>query len=126
LSRRGHLPFPLAPRGVVPSLAEKHETRTGGTRFCQTPRASIEGATIRRKPKLINLRGILVSTDKRNPSLLSVDAVSVLGLPEWDGTLYVDEAMLRVVYLNDAHISVWADISTDGDGAEAVWQCGIL
>ena len=44
--------------------------------------------------------------------MLSIQAVRTLGLPNKDGTLVVDNALLRVTYLDDWRISVWADVAT--------------
>lgn len=64
-------------------------------------------------PRFVPVRGTMISTSKRNPSLLSIHAVRVLGLPNKDGTLIVDSTLLSVTYLDDHHISVWADVRSD-------------
>lgn len=44
--------------------------------------------------------------------MLSIQAVRTLGLPNKDGTLVVDNALLSVTFLDDWRISVWADIES--------------
>lgn len=64
-------------------------------------------------PRFVPVRGTMISTSKRNPSLLSIHAVRVLGLPNKDGTLVVDSTLLSVTFLDDHHISVWADVESN-------------
>ena len=52
----------------------------------------------------------MISTSRRNPSVLSIQAVRTLGLPNKDGA-GVDNALLRVTYLDDWRISV-GDVAT--------------
>ena len=61
-------------------------------------------------PRFVSVRGTMISTNRRNPSMLSIQAVRTLGLPNKDGILVVDNALLSVTFLDDWRISVWADV----------------
>lgn len=62
--------------------------------------------------------------------MLSIQAVRTLGMPGANGTLVVDNVLLNVTYLDDCHISVWAEIESVASVStrEPGWleACGVM
>lgn len=63
-------------------------------------------------PRFVKVRGTMISTNRCNPSMLSIAVVQTLGMPNKEGVLIVENRILNVTYLDDHRISVWADIDS--------------
>ena len=42
--------------------------------------------------------------------MLSTQALHTMGLPNRDGVLVIGNALINVTYVDDSHISAWADV----------------